>query len=93
MPTYDYKCTECNFTFEHFQSMTSDHLSTCPECGGVLKRLIGSGAGPIFKGTGFYQTDYKKSSTANTNDNKSSKSVSKSSTIKQSEKKDTKPAS
>lgn len=61
MPTYDYICTKCEYEFEHFQSMNSDPLKDCPECGGTLKRLIGAGAGPIFKGTGFYQTDYKNS--------------------------------
>ncbi len=59
MPTYDYKCTNCNFTFEVFQSMTADPLTECPQCNGTVKRMIGSGAGPIFKGSGFYQTDYK----------------------------------
>ena len=59
MPTYDYKCTSCNYTFEAFQPMTADPLEECPECNGTVKRLIGSGAGPIFKGSGFYQTDYK----------------------------------
>lgn len=65
MPTYDYKCLECNHTFELFQSMTAEPVKHCPECNGKVKRLIGAGAGPIFKGSGFYQTDYK---------NKSSKS-------------------
>jgi len=59
MPTYDYKCTECNYTFEVFQRMSDEPLKSCPKCKGVLKRLIGMGAGPIFKGSGFYQTDYK----------------------------------
>lgn len=59
MPTYDYKCTACDYTFEHFQAMTDKPLATCPKCKGKVKRLIGAGAGPIFKGTGFYQTDYK----------------------------------
>ena len=61
MPTYEYKCLDCNYTFEEFQKMTDDHLDTCPTCNGNLKRLIGSGAAPIFKGSGFYQTDYKNS--------------------------------
>lgn len=61
MPTYDYKCLDCNYTFEEFQKMTDDHLQNCPECNGKLKRLIGSGISPIFKGSGFYQTDYKNS--------------------------------
>lgn len=59
MPTYDYKCSNCNYTFEYFQSMTSEPLTECPKCKGTLKRIIGVGAGPLFKGNGFYQTDYK----------------------------------
>ena len=62
MPTYDYKCLECDHTFEEFQKITENPLENCPECGGKIKRLIGPGAGPIFKGSGFYQTDYKSSS-------------------------------
>lgn len=62
MPTYDYKCKDCGFKFEKFQKMTEEPLKVCPECGGEAKRLIGAGAGPIFKGSGFYQTDYKNSS-------------------------------
>lgn len=66
MPTYDYKCNSCGYSFEFFQSMKDEPLKKCPKCKGELKRLIGAGAGPIFKGTGFYQTDYK-----NTSNNKS----------------------
>jgi len=62
MPTYDYRCLSCGNNFEVFQNMTDKHLSSCPECDGEVKRLIGAGAGPIFKGSGFYQTDYKNSS-------------------------------
>ncbi len=69
MPTYDYKCTECNHTFEIFQQMTADPITKCPECDGVVKRLIGTGAGPIFKGSGFYQTDYKNRSVSSANSN------------------------
>jgi putative FmdB family regulatory protein len=61
MPTYDYKCTECDYKFELFQPMSAEPLKECPSCKGKVKRLIGAGAGPIFKGTGFYQTDYKNS--------------------------------
>ncbi len=61
MPTYDYKCEKCGKTFEHFQSMSDKLLKTCPDCKGKVRRLISGGAGVIFKGTGFYQTDYKKS--------------------------------
>lgn len=60
MPTYDYQCGECQHAFEAFQSITANPLTECPECKkGALKRLIGSGAGLIFKGSGFYCTDYK----------------------------------
>ena len=69
MPTYDYKCTSCNHTFEYFQPMSAEPLTECPNCKGKLKRIIGTGAGPIFKGSGFYQTDYKgKSSKSETSD-------------------------
>jgi putative FmdB family regulatory protein len=59
MPTYEYRCKNCNNLFEVFQSMSSEPVNECPKCGGSVKRLIGAGSGPIFKGTGFYQTDYK----------------------------------
>lgn len=59
MPTYEYKCTECGYVFELFQTMSAEPAKICPRCNGKVKRLIGPGAGPIFKGTGFYQTDYK----------------------------------
>ncbi|MFO7446518.1 MAG: FmdB family zinc ribbon protein [Ignavibacteriaceae bacterium] len=62
MPTYDYKCTNCGYTFELFQTMSAEPVKVCPQCKGLVKRLIGAGAGPIFKGTGFYQTDYKNTS-------------------------------
>ncbi len=63
MPTYDYKCEACDHRFEHFQTMSSDTLKTCPECNeDTLRRLIGSGSALIFKGSGFYCTDYKKPS-------------------------------
>lgn len=63
MPTYDYVCQDCSHAFEHFQSMSSDPLKTCPQCQkDALKRLIGTGGALIFKGTGFYCTDYKKPS-------------------------------
>ncbi|MBN1339450.1 MAG: FmdB family transcriptional regulator [Bacteroidales bacterium] len=64
MPTYDYQCTKCGHTFEVFQSMTEPSLKTCPECAGKVKRLISGGSGLIFKGSGFYITDYKKSNSS-----------------------------
>jgi len=75
MPTYDYKCNNCGFSFEFFQSMKDEPLKTCPKCKGEVKRLIGAGAGPIFKGTGFYETDYKKPS--NGNGSKENKEIKK----------------
>jgi putative FmdB family regulatory protein len=57
MPTYDYECKQCGYTFEHFQSMSDNPLVECPECRGTLRRLIGGGMGIIFKGSGFYVTD------------------------------------
>ena len=59
MPTYDYKCSDCGHAFEAFHSMSAEPLSVCPECRGKVKRLIGAGAGLIFKGSGFYETDYR----------------------------------
>jgi len=60
MPTYEYVCESCGYEFEQFQSITAKAAKKCPNCGKRgLKRLIGSGAGVIFKGSGFYQTDYR----------------------------------
>ena len=89
MPTYDYRCKRCGNTFEHFQKMTDKPLEVCDTCGGELKRLIGAGLGPIFKGSGFYQTDYKNgSSNKSTSPTKTSSSTeSKSETKKVSDKK------
>lgn len=61
MPTYEYACQKCAHTFEQFQSMRDDPLVRCPSCGKKsLKRLLGGGSGLIFKGSGFYITDYRK---------------------------------
>jgi len=63
VPTYDYACEYCGYEFELFQSITAKSIRKCPRCGErALKRLIGSGAGIIFKGAGFYQTDYRSES-------------------------------
>src|SRR5262249_34378917 len=60
MPTYDYRCKECGHEFEEFQSIKADPLKTCPKCQKeALERLIGPGAALIFKGSGFYLTDYR----------------------------------
>mgnify|MGYP001270048133 CR=1 FL=1 len=61
MPTYEYECRKCGHTFEKFQSMSDKALKKCPKCAGKLVRLVGAGAGIIFKGSGFYQTDYRSS--------------------------------
>jgi len=60
MPTYDYECLGCGFTFEAFQKMNDKPLQKCPKCNKKLRRLIGAGSGIIFKGSGFYVTDYRK---------------------------------
>jgi putative FmdB family regulatory protein len=63
MPTYDYACSACGHRFEEFQSMSAEPLKKCPACKKAkLERLIGPGAGVIFKGSGFYETDYRSSS-------------------------------
>ncbi len=64
MPNYDYQCKKCGHEFEVFQRMSADRLTDCPleECDGEVKRLLGTGAGIIFKGSGFYQTDYRSDS-------------------------------
>lgn len=63
MPTYDYRCTACEHAFEEFQSMTAPLLKKCPKCGkNKLERLIGTGAALMFKGSGFYITDYRSDS-------------------------------
>jgi putative FmdB family regulatory protein len=60
MPTYEYACPKCGHEFEQFQSMRDEPLKKCPKCKKAgVKRLVGGGAGLIFKGTGFYITDYK----------------------------------
>lgn len=61
MPTYEYECESCGYRFEKFQSITAKTLKKCPKCGKKLRRLIGEGSGIIFKGSGFYATDYKRS--------------------------------
>ncbi len=62
MPTYEYQCEKCGTVFEAFQSMSDPPLKRCqnPKCKGKVKRLVSAGSGLIFKGSGFYITDYKK---------------------------------
>ena len=76
MPTYEYKCTKCGHTFEAFQSMNDKPLTRCPKCKSTVRRLMSGGMGVIFKGSGFYTTDYKRSS-ALTGGNGSSKEKEK----------------
>ncbi|HRV30229.1 MAG TPA: zinc ribbon domain-containing protein [Kiritimatiellia bacterium] len=61
MPTYEYECRKCGHRFEKFQPITAAPVKTCPQCKGRVARLLSGGAGFIFKGPGFYQTDYKRS--------------------------------
>jgi putative FmdB family regulatory protein len=83
MPTYEYRCKSCNYEFEEFQSMSADTLVICPKCAEPsLKRLMSSGGGLVFKGSGFYLTDYKKSGTS---------AVSNTSTTNPTAKPDSKP--
>lgn len=77
MPNYDYKCLDCGVTFELFQKITDEPIKNCIKCNGHVKRLIGAGSGPIFKGTGFYQTDYKNKSLESKKDTSSSNKTDK----------------
>ena len=74
MPTYEYECSECGYRFEELQSFSEEPLSECPKCGARVQRLISQGAGLIFKGSGFYITDYvkKNNSGAPASENKKS---------------------
>jgi len=81
MPTYEYECRSCKKGFEIFQKMTEDPLQKCPSCGKLkLKKKIGMGAGIIFKGSGFYCTDYKSNSYREGEKKSKSESSSSSST-------------
>ncbi|HEU5226507.1 MAG TPA: FmdB family zinc ribbon protein [Ktedonobacteraceae bacterium] len=73
MPTYEYLCQTCRHRFETWQKMTDDPLTTCPECGNSIRRVLYP-AGVVFKGHGFYKTDHGQSSLASTNTNEDKKS-------------------
>ena len=62
MPTYTYECKKCGHEMDFFHAMSASPRVICEECGGACRRLIGTGAGIIFKGSGFYETDYKSKS-------------------------------
>ena len=81
MPTYQYECQACKHEFEELQTMMDKKLTRCPKCGkNKLARLIGSGSGMIFKGSGFYETDYKKKTTPAGDSKPATKTDTKSST-------------
>jgi len=92
MPTYEYKCENCEHFFEEFQSIIAKPLRKCPQCKKMkLNRLIGTGAAVIFKGSGFYQTDYRTDSytqgkSAEKNASKAKTDTKKSETKKESKK-------
>lgn len=62
MPTYEYACQKCGYEFEKFQSIKDDPIKTCPRCKGKVAKKISTGAGLLFKGSGFYITDYRSDS-------------------------------
>jgi putative FmdB family regulatory protein len=62
LPTYEYECEKCHHQFEQLQKITDEPIKTCPVCGGEVKRLISGGGGFLFKGNGFYITDYRSDS-------------------------------
>lgn len=92
MPTYEYYCSSCDKDIEVFHSIKADPITVCPECDkkGKIKRKISSGAGIIFKGSGFYETDYKRNSKSSESDSTQS-STATASKEKSSSKKDSKP--
>jgi putative FmdB family regulatory protein len=93
MPTYDYKCDACGHRFERFQSISAGPLKKCPECGKLkLKRLIGTGAGVIFKGSGFYETDYRSEGYKKAASSDKPAAAATTTETKTPEKKETKPA-
>ncbi len=87
MPTYEYKCRDCGEKFDEFQKITDPPLTRCPSCGGEIDRLISGGSGIMFKGSGFYITDYRSA-----NYKKAAESE-KSADLASKAKSDTKPAS
>ena len=81
MPTYEYECRKCGNHFERFQSIMAEPVKRCPKCHGSVHRVLSGGSGIIFKGSGFYETDYKhkgasSASTVNTDSGESGKKES-----------------
>jgi len=92
MPTYEYICEKCGCEFEKFQSISARPLRKCNECGRMgLRRLIGAGAGIIFKGSGFYETDYRSKSYKEAQKNEKTE-TKETKTAAEAQKKDKKPA-
>jgi len=77
MPTYEYRCNDCEEIFEVFQRIIDVPLRECPVCGGELKKIISGGVGIIFKGSGFYTTDHKPSSSSSSSVDSLNESPSK----------------
>ncbi|MCH7691720.1 MAG: zinc ribbon domain-containing protein [candidate division Zixibacteria bacterium] len=77
MPTYEYKCRKCRHEFEEFQSILAEPVKVCPSCNGQVERIISGGAGLIFKGSGFYITDYKRKGEKKPTEKSESKNDSK----------------
>jgi len=83
MPTYDYLCKDCGHTFELFQSMSEASLKDCPTCKGNVRRIISGGTGLIFKGSGYYITDYKNGKSDHKEKSESKKDQNKQESTKQ----------
>ena len=79
MPTYNYYCSDCGTHFSYFQKMSESPISSCENCGGKVKRLITGGTGLIFKGSGFYLTDYKNGQKSTDENSKSNQKKNKNS--------------
>jgi putative FmdB family regulatory protein len=88
MPTYQYKCHDCGYLFEEFQSITEPALTECPKCRGKVERVISGGAGFLFKGSGFYITDYRSDKYKKAAEMDKPSPVSESSTAKTADKKE-----
>ncbi|MFH1863138.1 MAG: zinc ribbon domain-containing protein [bacterium] len=91
MPTYEYLCKDCDLKFEEFQSIAAEPLHICPRCGGSVRRLISAGGGIIFKGSGFYETDYKRKEWSRGAESKSATTVDTASSTKEPAKSATPP--